>query len=246
MSEPTLLTERLMTRGYELDHDETIPLAAYMRYLEHMRWVSRGRLRGRRGEGRGVVRAQRIEIYHALGAHVELEMTAWISRMGRTSMDMSHDLIRIQDGELIGRSTATLVAIDEAGRPTPFPTETPPVILERPTVDAMRLHEQVPADAFSRPLEVRRSDHDRQQHVNQARYGEFIEDTRIGCADAGGYGAGDWLRPLRRFAISYEREAAAGDPLVARSWRAFDAAGALAFQLDRGLDDVVVRARVEL
>ena len=101
MPNDTLLIERLMTRGYELDHDETIPLAAFMRYLEHMRWMSGGRLRGRRRQGRGVVRAQRIEILHALGAHVDLEMTAWISRMGRTSMDMSHDIIRVEDEGLL-------------------------------------------------------------------------------------------------------------------------------------------------
>ncbi len=242
MSFERIVIERVVTRGYELGHDATLPLSAYMRYLEHMRWRTGGRLHDRGGDG--VVRAQCLELHASLGPEVELELSAWISRVGRTSVAMSHDIVRVDDGALIARASATLVALDGARRPTPYPDAERIEVLERPTAEVQPPGSSAgPTSAFRCPVELRRSDHDNQQHVNQARYGDLIEDVRWRCVDAAGYGPGDWGRPLRRFALAHDREMRAGDALEARTWRDGDA---LCFRLERGRDDVVARARMEL
>ena len=238
-----LVRARLSTRGYELGPRQVLPPSAYLRYLEHMRWTSRTRPTSRR-VGQGVVRALGIELFQEVGAHVELDLTLWISRVGRTSLDMSHEILLADDGSTVARSRATLVSLDERRRPTPFHDSVRELILDRGAIDIPPPEGSVPETAYGRDLSVRPSDHDNQDHVNQARYADFVEDVRQICSRERGYGDGTWDAPLRRLSIAFENECRAGDPLVARTWKTSGAS--LEFQLDRGPDDIVARARVEI
>ena len=238
-----LVRERLSTRGYELGPRQVLPPSAFLRYLEHIRWLSRTRPPSRR-VGQGVVRALGIELLQEVGAHVELDLTLWISRVGRTSLDMSQEILRADDGSTVARSRATLVSLDEQRRPTPFHDSARELILDRGAIEIPPPSGSFPEGAYCRDLPVRPSDHDNQDHVNQARYADFVEDVRQACAREGGYGNGAWDAPLRRLSIAFESECRAGDPVVARTWKT--SGGSLEFQLDRGPDDIVARARVEL
>ena len=180
-----LVRARLSTRGYELGPRQVLPPSAYLRYLEHMRWMSRTRTTARR-VGQGVVRALGIELFQEVGAHVELDLTLWISRVGRTSLDMSHEILLADDGSTVARSRATLVSLDERRRPTPFHDSVRELILDCGAIDIPPPAGSVPEGAYCRDLAVRPSDHDNQDHVNQARYADFVEDVRQICAREGG------------------------------------------------------------
>lgn len=222
MSPESVLSLTVVTRGYELSSRGTLPPSAFLRYLEHIRWSSMTGAEGggiRRFWTLGVIRAQQLELFCQVGFHEELELTLWISRVGRTSLDMSHDLVETRTGKLVGRSTATIVALDASRRPKQIDPEAREQIVERPVVTMDRPTARVPREAWERPIVIRPSDQDLQQHVNHARYADFVEDSRLLCAQAGGYGEGAWDGPVKRLYLQYDREARVGESLTARTWR---------------------------
>jgi acyl-CoA thioesterase FadM len=249
MDDDKIESLRIVTRGYEVASSGTIPPSQLLKYLEHLRWrtVISGseKLPLRRFWLLGVVRSQVLEIHRQVSFDVELEITMWLSRLGRTSMTFSHDMVRVSDGKLVGRSSATIVALDSERRPAPIGEGARAYVVDREGVVAERLDEAPPPDAWERAVDVRPSDHDLQQHVNHARYADFVEDTRWFCAQAGGYGPGEWDGQCGTFSIAYERESRVGDGLVARTWRTPGRERSLDFALVKG-DGVTTRARVEL
>ena len=242
-------TLTITSRGYELASHGTLPIAAYLRYLEHLRWrtISRSqKIPLRLFWSMGVVRAQVLEVFHSVSFDVELELSMWVSRVGRTSIELSHDITRTDDGEVIGRSTATIVTLDENRRPAPVKDGAREFVVERPTVTAERLDAEPPPDAWQMPVHIRPSDQDLQQHVNQARYADLVEDARISCARDGGYGPGDWASAPKRFVIAYESEARVGDGVSAVTWAASGRARTAEFILRKENGQIATRARLEL
>lgn len=240
---------RITSRGYELAASGTLSIATYLRYFEHIRWHSIStseKLPLRRFWMLGVVRAQTVEVYKAVGFDVELELTIWLARVGRSSMDFSHDMVRVSDGALVARSTATIVALDAARRPSVIGDGAREYLVTKEAILPERLDEAPPSDAWERTVELRPSDHDLQQHVNHARYAEFVDDTRLLCARAGGYGSGEWDGRVRRFSIAYEQEARLGDAVVARTWHTRARDRCLDFLMTKSSTVVVTRARIEL
>lgn len=248
MSQERIEHLSLTTRGYELSSTGTIPPAQFLRYLEHVRWTTIGsseKLPLREFFTLGVVRAQVLELLEPVGFGVELDLSIWVSRVGRTSFDMSHEVVEHAGKKLVGRSTATVVALDANRRPAPLPESARALVVARAAPEPDRLLEAPPPGAFQRLVEIRPSDHDLQGHVNHARYAELIEDTRLLAAAAGGYGAGTWDGQLRRLSIAYEREARAGDPVVAHTFRTPGRDRSVDVVLSRD-GTVLTRARVQL
>jgi acyl-CoA thioesterase FadM len=248
MHEDRVESLRVVTRGYEVASSGTIPPSQFLKYLEHLRWRTISgseKLPLRRFWLLGVVRSQVLELHRPVSFDVEIEITMWLSRLGRTSMTFSHDMVRVADGKLIGRSSATIVALDSDRRPSPIGEGARAYLLEREGVAAERLEGAPPGDAWERPVDVRPSDHDLQQHVNHARYADFVEDTRWFCAQAGGYGPGEWDGACGTLSIAYEQESRVGDGLVARTWRTPGREHCLDFALVKS-GTVTTRARVEL
>jgi YbgC/YbaW family acyl-CoA thioester hydrolase len=251
MSSDKIEKLRITSRGYELAASGVLSVATYLRYLEHIRWhtiSTSEKLPLRKFWLLGVVRAQAVEIYKAISFDVELEVSMWLSRLGRTSMDFSHDIVRVSDGGLVGRSTATIVALDSERRPAAIGERAGDYLVTRETIAPDRFEGTAPRDAWERAVDLRPSDHDLQQHVNQARYADLIEDTRLLCAAANGYGPGEWDGRARRFSIAYEQEARMGDAVVARTWRTEGETGARRVDvlLSKGTSAVVTRARIAL
>lgn len=249
MSEDKVDTLRIVSRGYELASHGTLPVAAYLRYLEHLRWrtISRSqKIPLRLFWTMGVVRAQVIELYQHVSFDVELELSMWVSRIGRTSIELSHDITRVEDGALVAQSTATIVTLDEERRPAPVKEGAREFVVDRPRVTAERLESEPPPEAWRRAVDIRPSDQDLQQHVNQARYADFVEDARLLCARSGGYGTGNWESAPRRFVIAYESEARVGDSVEALSWLTTGRARSADFVLRKENGQISTRARLEL
>jgi acyl-CoA thioesterase FadM len=249
MSDDRVVTHRILTRGYELGSDGVLPPSVLLRYLEHMRWqtlTSDGPIPVRRFWGLGVVRAQAMEIFEPIAFHVHLELSLWVSRVGRTSFVFAHDIVRVADGKRVAASTATVVALDTNRRPTEVAAVARDYVVDRPVATVARPAGGAPADAWSMPVVLRPSDHDMQQHVNHARYADFVEDARVLCARAGGYGPGRWDRRVRTLSIEYEQETRLGDAIAMRTWHAPAADDELEFELVRDGADVLTRAKISL
>ena len=239
----------LVTRGYEVSSRGRISPSQYLRYIEHLRWrtiAGSDKIPVRLFMSIGVVRAQALEIFRDTSFDTELEISMWLARVGRTSMDFSHDVVRVSDGELVARSTATIVALDAERRPALIDPAARGYVVVRDAAVIERLDFDAFAGAWERPIAVRPSDEDLQGHVNQARYADFVEDARQLCAAAEGYGPGEWDGPPRRLSISYDDEARVGDPLVVRTRVGGRDAQTLDFALLKGEGNVTTRARVEL
>ncbi|HVU01709.1 MAG TPA: hotdog domain-containing protein [Polyangiaceae bacterium] len=241
---------RITSRGYELSASGVLSMATFLRYLEHLRWstiVSSEKLPLRQFWALGVVRSQAVEIYDQVSFGAELELSMWLARVGRSSMDFSHDITRATDGSLVGRSTATIVALDSDRRPAVIGDGARAYVLAREAIVPDRFDgAPAPAHAWKRRVELRPSDHDLQQHVNHARYAELVDDTRLLAAAADGYGPGYYGGHVRRLSISYEQESRVGDDVVAHTFRTPDESRSVDVILTKGGGTVVTRARLLL
>lgn len=242
-------TLRLVSRGYELGSNGLLSIASYLRYLEHARWLVNARSRKLplgRFFSSSVVRSQVLELYRSVSLHVALELSVWVSRVGRTSMELSHEITRVADGELVARSTAVVVAVDSKQRPVALGEGALEFLAGgRRTAETELPFEPPPKDAWKRDILVRPSDCDVLNHVNHARFADLIEDalTPWALGDET-FNAGE--PPVRRFSIGYEQPARSGDALVARAWQAQGRDRTVDCVLTRGTDSVLVRSRVEL
>lgn len=240
---------RLVTRGYELSSKGFMGPAQLVRYFEHSRWRTIGhssKIPVRKFWLMGVVRGQTLEMVRNLSFDAEVEITTWMSGLGRTSVTFSHELRNVAGGELMARSSATIVALTQDRRPQPISEEARQYIVERDALAVERFDEEVRTDAWEHAVSIRPSDQDLQQHVNHARYLDYVEDARWFAAREGAYGSGDWDGAVKRFSIAYEREARVGDPLVVRTWRRAGHDHTLEFALLKDPETVSARARVEL
>jgi acyl-CoA thioesterase FadM len=240
----------LVSRGYEMNATGTIPLSGVARYLEHCRWEAmRNTGYGLRSIwGRGVVRAQRIDLLAALRFGQEIRFDVCVFKVGRTSLELVHAIELVDSGELVGRASATLVRLGHDGRPSPLPAEAHALVRPAIPPEVAAPPGEVPTSAFVREIVVSPSDQDIQQHVNQARYIDFVEDTRAFAArasklDAEHERAGEALG--RRVYIEYAREASFGEKLSVSLWGIQGESSAFGAEIRNASAELVTRARVE-
>jgi acyl-CoA thioesterase FadM len=245
--------ERLITtRGYEMDASGVIPLGVLASYMEHTRWqsVADSEFRLATYWKRGVIRAQHIEMLEPVRFDTELSIDCTVGRLGRTSLDLCHHVRRLGDGRLVARATVTAVNLDDLGRPAPLDAGAQELLGDPPALPSAAFSGEAPGSVWTREITVCPSDQDVLQHVNHARYIDFVEDTRALAARAGAYGSASEAAQLspRRIAISYERQAAFGDVLKAITWRLEENRHAFGFELRRESTELelVARARVEV
>jgi acyl-CoA thioesterase FadM len=237
------------TRGYEMDASGAIPVSVLASYMEHVRWESVGEpdYPLRDYWRRGVMRAQRLEVFEDVRFALELNIECWLARVGRTSLDLAHRVSRADTGALVALAVVTAINLGAEGRPEPLAEGLSALLADGPQPSVEALAESAPSDAFVRRFEVSPSDQDVLQHVNHARYLDFVEDTRFFGARAGGYKARSEqaLKRAKNVAISYEREASAGTLLEARSWALASDPLGFGCEIHRAEDgQLIARARV--
>ena len=173
----------------------------------------------------------------------------WISRVGRTSFGLGYTIRSGADGGVVARSAGSFVATDIEGRPRPLGPGLEHLLSDRETIEVPRLDHSPRAGAWSQDLAVQPSDVDLLQHVNQARYVDYIENARYACARAGGYGEhGQGAdAALKYLALSYEGQAREGDRLRVTTWALGAAPRQYAFDVRRQADAApMLRAHIEL
>jgi len=100
--------------------------------------------------------------------------------------------------------------------PAPIDPVVRDFVLEEPVPLARSFPEGQRGDAWTRSWIVRPSDQDSFRHVNQARYVDYIDDTRWSASQAGAPAGLDG--PLGSLSVEYIREAHAGERVQMETW----------------------------
>jgi acyl-CoA thioesterase FadM len=248
-------TERLATRGYELDAETLIPPHTYLRYMEHVRWqgyVARASAFADLAPGARamVIAAERVEVHRYLGLGVDLVGEFWLARVGRTSMDLANVLRLASDGSVVARCRVTAVYVGDDRRPRPVPEGVRQHALgdDGEEFDLLPgLAEAPPESAWRYPVVARPSDTDLMQHVTHSMYLAYFEDARRFAAGERAYGDASAAasRRLSHASLDYREQALAGDRLVVRTWAISAATPSFGFVLQRERDErVLCSARV--
>lgn len=214
---PKVIIVPYTIRGIELDATGTVSPGWVARILEHSRWqafAADGSTLGRLMRD-GVARAGTYQRLQPLRHGDELEIATWVARVGRTSFDFGHRIARLEDGAVAVRARMTVVHLGPDG-PAPLAPEVSTFVVDQPTPsprpwpDGDRLH------LWSRSWVVRPSDQDSFGHVNQARYVDYIDDTRWFAHQAGQPTGLEG--PLKTLSVEYIRETHAGERVQMRTW----------------------------
>lgn len=250
MNSSKILTDRFPIRAHDLDASGTTSITAFIRLFENQRWDAlseNGFLRP--FFKNGVIRAQSVEILQPMSFGDTVEISMWLSRVGRTSMDFCHHISSTTTGSEVGRATVRAVTLDKHGRPKPLSKEIRRFQMEQQDLHIQRVSLEPEPSAWSHCFSVRWTDLDLLQHVNEARYIEYIEDTRHACAAASGYGSDSQraVLPIKHLTISYEDQARLGDSLCVTSWALQRNTNRYAFEIRRVSDQMITtRALVEV
>lgn len=212
-----LTTIRYTIRGIELDARGSVSPGWFSRIFEHTRWqifamddfALRNRMEG------GVARAGTFEYGVPLTYQDELEIATWVARVGRTSFDFGHKVTRVRDGGVAARARMTVVNLGPEG-PAPIDPVVGSFVLDEPIPAVRPWPEGDRAEPWQRQWLVRPSDQDSFRHVNQARYVDYIDDTRWFAAEAG-QPAGVEGR-LAGLSVEYLRETHAGERVQMETW----------------------------
>lgn len=217
-------------RGIELDATGTVSPGWVARILEHTRWqaftVDDYALRGLM-EG-GVARAGTYQYVEPLRHGDELEIATWVARVGRTSFDFGHRMVRLDDGAVLARARMTIVNLGPDG-PAPLDPVVSTFVIDEPAPPPRPWPEGDRSNLWTRSWTVRPSDQDSFGHVNQARYVDYVEDTRW-FAERAGHRAGLQGTPAS-LSIEYIRESHAGELVQMATWATGE--GSRAYELTR-------------
>lgn len=246
--------EDITTRGYEADRTRRVPLPMVFQYLEHLRW--RSIIDPASGLGRYVdrghffvVHRQRLVLARGFGQDTEIRAYMWPVRLGRSAIDLVHEVRRRSDGVVLARAEVTGLWLDPSRRLARMPDELrdfassleapEPAPRAAPECHADRLETSYirPPDlAYPvRSLELDAPEPDAApddafEYRCRVRPSDLDIFAHVNAAtylrycddaraDAEGYLGADGRGPAFRAAIRYERETLEGEEVVVRTWR---------------------------
>lgn len=245
MSDEPVKTQTLRhtVRGLELDASGAMSLGWIARHLEHCRWeMFRAQASPLATKPTSVVvRASVFEYVEPIRFPDSLEILTWLARVGRTSLDLGHRITRTLDGVTLARARATLVHVGPKG-PAPLDPGLRDLTCGYSAPDARQWQESERRSMWARDWIATPSDEDSFKHVNQARYVDYIDDTRqlatLANAPAGAPG------PLASLAVEYIRETRAGDRVQMQTW--ITGEQARAFELTRrDSEELLCRGQIQ-
>lgn len=225
-----IVTTHHTVAGVETDATSTVSPGWISRILERVRWsvfgldtfALRDRVVG------GVARAGVFEYHAPLRLEDKLEITTWLARVGNTSYDFGHAIKRLSDDLVAIQARITVVHIGPNG-PAPIGGDLSHAVVNDPVPPRPVWPEADRRSSWTRQWIVRPSDQDSFRHVNQARYVDYIDDTRQFAAmseEAAGLDG-----PLASLSVEYVRETHAGERVQMETWVTGD--GTRAFELTR-------------
>ena len=118
--------EDLTTRGYEADPTRRVPLPMVFQYLEHLRWRSiidpDSGLAPFVDEGHFfVVHKQGLVLRRGFGQDTDIRVYLWPVKLGRSSIEMRHEVRRRSDDVVLAEAEVTGLWLDPTRRLTRMP-----------------------------------------------------------------------------------------------------------------------------
>lgn len=246
--------EDLTTRGYEADPTRRVPLPMVFQYLEHLRW--RSIIDPASGLGpyvdRGhffVVHRQRLVLARGFGQDTDIRAYMWPTKLGRSAIDLTHEIRRRSDGVVLARAEVTGLWLGPTRRLTRMPDELrefaaaidapEPAPPAAPECHADRLETSYirPPDVAypARDLDIEAPEPDSApgdalEYHTRVRPSDLDIFAHVNAAtylrycddarvDAEGFLGEDGRAPAFRAAIRYERETLEGEDVTIRTWR---------------------------
>ena len=223
----------LKVRGYEIDRWKRVPLSNLLRFTEHARWefaIREGSTIKKlfSDDAFLVVRTQYGTLLEPASLGDELEINLKVSHVGGSSLTFEQEIFKRVESPgsrvLVARIYVVTVYVGSDKRPRRLPKwfrdlhthlEPPkrPPSLEDPSLEE---------EGFE--IQIRNSDIDLLQHVNHARYVDFLQDARAESAARGalsGAGSHPEVAPSN-FCIEYLREIKPHERVVGYAWDADD------------------------
>ena len=206
MDKPKRLTHQFNIRAHDLDASGRTSATALIRILETQRWFAFDKKGfGKAYFKKGVIRAQYLEVFESIRFDEKLEVSLCLFRVGHSSMDFSHKIHSIKTGQLLARAAVRFVALDADFRPQILPPQVRDFLSDPEDIEIPTTVYEKPQSAWSHRFSVQWADLDFMRHVNEARFIEYIENSRHARAAAAGNGAKDdrALLPFAAIAVRF-------------------------------------------
>lgn len=214
---------RWQTRGDEIGADGLVGPTKLLSWLEHGRWCAldggAGVLAPLFADGNiMVVRAQRLALGVGVGWQDRVQTGIALARVGNSSVEIAQSLWTDEESpRLVAELRLVGVALGADRRPRQLPEEvrSKASAVEEPlTLQSLLLPELLQAD-YVWQVPVRASEIDLFQHVNHARYADWVQDA-VRAAEADGSLGEAWQarRPVCALAIDYVKEVTFGETIA--------------------------------
>lgn len=211
---------QLTCRGDEIGADQTVRPGQLLAWLEHGRWAAAEHQKSGIDQlfAQGlltVVRVQQVGFCAPVDLGQTVQLAVGIGKVGNSSVEIAESMWSTEDPP---RCLAELRIVGVALGPDRKPARVPDSLraVSRPLTPATTLAGMTPTDLerpdFTWSSEVRASEIDLFQHVNHARYADWLDDARR-AAERQGLPGGTWPagRRLQAIAIEYVRELVEGE-----------------------------------
>ncbi len=232
----TLTTELLQRVAYhECDVNQIVRDACYLRYMQEAAFeasAAAGYWDDRYQALRRIwlIHESAVEYVTPLryGDHVRIR--TWVADFRRVRSRRAYELRREGDGALAARASTDWVFLDrDTGRPAVIPDEVIAAFLPDDPPAAAQERTRFPAAPPAPPgvVTLRRPvlwrDLDSVGHVNNAAYGDLVEDAARQATSQYGWSAGRMAAEgfdlaTQRLRIEYRQQARPGDEMVIATW----------------------------
>ncbi len=229
----TELTHRVAY--HECDVNQIVRDACYLRYMQEAAFdasAAAGYWDDRYQAMRRIwlIHETAVEYVTPLRYGDQVRIRTWVADFRRVRSRRAYELRRDADGALAARASTDWVFLDrDTGRPAVIPDEVIAAFLpDGPPVSAQertRFPAAPPAPAgvvtLRRPVQWR--DLDSVGHVNNAAYGDFVEDAARQAASQCGWPASRMAAEgfdlaTQRLRIEYRQQARPGDEMIIATW----------------------------
>ena len=233
---PRTYTRRFRVRSTDCDALGYVNHAVFARYLQEnaMEASADGGFGPARYVELGagwVLRRSRIDYIRPLRYGEEIDVTTYVVNFRRVRSQRDFEIVHCGDGARVAQAATDWVFVDRpSGAPTRIPDDALAVFLPdgpdpnaQLILDAPRLPDAAPSNAYHSMRRVNYYEMDEYQHVNNAVYLNYLEQAAIDAAASAGFNVPQLLNlggmfVVQQHDIEYLHPAKYGDTLDIATW----------------------------
>ena len=233
---PRTYTRHFRVRSTDCDAAGHVGHAVYLRYMQEAAFEAStdagyGPARYAEMGVTWLIRRSRIDYLHPLRYGDEIDVTTYVADFRRVRSQRNYEMARSSDGVMVALAATDWAFLDtHTGAPTRIPQEMIAMFRAEGVdpnaavrIDAARLPDEPPPQAFHAAQRVRFYDLDPNWHVNNAVYLHYLEQATIDASAGAGFDIPQLLEQggffvVRQHDIEYLHPAEYGDTLDVATW----------------------------